>query len=118
MIDDSLSQPRPRRSPLQGIVLLLVLLLFLVGSAVIFIQAVRRCGDPSGAYGQLLWGDLRPLGLPILLFFIGISLLILRLILMSRRVERQREQPNRRYGLLSLALLPIFFGIIFTCSQF
>jgi uncharacterized repeat protein (TIGR01451 family) len=117
MIDESLQQPQtPRQKPRQWPISLLAVLLFLGALILVIMQALRRCGDATGAGGQLQWGDLRPLALPGGLFLIGLLLLGLRALLMSRRPKS--ETTNRRYGLLSLALLPIFFSIIFTCSQF
>src|SRR5258708_1599188 len=113
MIDEPLQQPQtPRRNPRQLPISLLAVVLFLGALILVIMQALRRCGDAVG--GQIQWGDLRPLALPGGLFFIGIVLLGFRAILVSRRTQTETKQ--RRYGLLSLALLPIFFSIIFTCS--
>ncbi|MEO8608170.1 MAG: PA14 domain-containing protein [Chloroflexota bacterium] len=115
MIDEPLQQPQtPPRKPRQLPISLLAVVLFLGALILVIMQALRRCGDAVG--GQLQWGDLRPLALPGGLFFIGLVLLGFRAILISRRT--QSEIKNRHYGLLSLGLLPIFFSIIFTCSQF
>src|SRR5688500_12931311 len=94
MIDESLAQPgQPRRRPRRGAMYALALLLLAAIFGFIIVQGLRRCSELAGS-GQMLWGDLRPLALPLVFFLVGISLLGFRGLLLLRQQWRLASVPQ------------------------